>query len=266
MRAVPTLLLLAATGCLDPPTEAPADLQPKARRTTLVHVGGLCTTHFLDEKKRGPAARLARFEGVESVNAKVDQRTSMGQATADLRDTLDAHCTGDSWCYLYTYSNGGAVLSRTLALHADDRWNLLWALTVASNEGGSELSGRMSTDLAVWLGLTCDLASVVAPTDHRSAWNHDDTGGITFYTLAGRAETFYTGRFPDFFSGQANDGAVAYHSSGGLNDTWFVTDDEPWLCWDEAYHWAGHEPVYSCEGLDLDHGEMQVAGLRALGG
>ncbi|MEZ4468500.1 MAG: hypothetical protein R3F43_29700 [bacterium] len=38
----------------------------------------------------------------------MDQTADMGTATADLARTLDAHCTGDQWCYLYSYSNGGS--------------------------------------------------------------------------------------------------------------------------------------------------------------
>ncbi len=253
--------------CAQPTGDADLDLELKVRKAKFIHVGGLCSSSFLlGQKKGAPTPRLGRFEGIESIDARVDQHTSMAQATADLRDVLDAQCTGDSWCYLYTYSNGGAVLSRTLALHETDRWNLLWALTVASNEGGSELSGSMGADLAVWMGMTCDLASEVAPTDHRNGWNHGDTAGMPVYTLAGRRESFYTGTLPDFFGGNANDGSVAYHSSGGLNDTWFISDDDPWLCWAAEWHWANHQPAFSCEGLDFDHGEMQLAGLRELGG
>jgi hypothetical protein len=129
--------------------------------------------------------RLAELDGVESVNAFVDQRTSMTSAVSDLRDELDRSCRGDDWCYLHGYSNGGAVISRTLATHEDDRWNVLWVLHTASNEGGSELSGGTLASLSATLGLSCELAIIAAPgttTTQPERWSTssaDDASGGT---------------------------------------------------------------------------------------
>jgi hypothetical protein len=246
----------------------------------MIHVGGICSTDWVSGKKLGGApsaggepsppesgnTRLAQLEGVESVNAFVDQRTSMTTAVSDLRDELDRSCTGDDWCYLHGYSNGGAVISRTMATHADDRWNILWVLHTASNEGGSELSGGTLASLGATLGLSCELAKRISPTDHRGAWNHDDTAGAMVYLVGGRREWWYTGSAPDFFGGDVNDGAVAAHSSAGLNDTYAVSDDEPWMCFDPKYHFTNHQTAYDCEGVDRDHYAMAMQGIAELGG
>ncbi|MEZ4472950.1 MAG: hypothetical protein R3F60_19635 [bacterium] len=232
---------------------------------SFIHVSGLCTTRF-SVGKRGDPVALGHFDGIRSVDAVVDQTHDMGTATADLARTLDAHCTGDQWCYLYGYSNGGAVISRALSLYDDDRWNVLWVLTVASNEGGSELSGSFVADVGDVLGITCDLSNNVGPTEHRAGWDHDDTGGVTFYQMAGHREYLLTGKLPDFFGGQANDGAVPYHSAGGLNDTWFVSDDDPWLCYAPDWHFDQHVIAGACRGYDRNHDQMQRKGIEDLGG
>lgn len=256
-------------GCADaPPIDPSLALVEKASatgRVSFVHVGGLCTRDFTSSKK-GDAVRLARFSGVESVDAQIDQRESMSSAVGQMRDVLDDRCTGADWCYLYGHSNGAAVISRTLALHPDDRWNVLWVLNAASNEGGSELSASIVADLADVTGLKCNLANNVGPTDHRAGWNHNDTAGNAVYHVVGYKETWYTGGFPDFFDGMANDGAVAYHSAAGLNDVWFVSDDAPWACYARDYHYDQHYITSTCEGFDLDHDAMQLRGVIDLGG
>lgn len=267
------LLLLAGCVAGEPDAESEAPLADElvlkdGTRGPLrfLHVGGLCSTSFLHGKKGATAPRLGAWPGIESIDARVDQTESMAVAVPQLAAHLDAHCTGEAWCYLYGYSNGGAVISQTLALYDSERWNILWVLTSASNEGGSEISGSGLAGFGDWLGVVCPLSDEVAPADHRAAWNHNDTGGNTIYLIAGHQERFYTGRLPDFFDGMANDGAVAYHSAGGLNDTYFIDDDEPWLCYPPEYHYHHHVPAFTCEGFDVNHGEMHLRGIIELGG
>lgn len=233
--------------------------------TYFLHVGGICSQSFTVGSKGENGARLGRFDDVQSVDLAIDQRDSMATAVRQMVGHLDRYCAQDD-CILYTYSNGSAVLSQTLATHQDDRWNVLWVLQVASNEGGSEISDNFLAAPVTRLGFACPLADEIGPSDHRAGWNHNDTAGAIVYTLAGRDEWWYTGGFPDFFGGSANDGAVAYHSSGGLNDTYHISDDEPWLCYQSQYHYANHQPAFTCEGLDLDHNAMIMAGIDALGG
>jgi hypothetical protein len=264
------VLLSCACG---PATGDPAGLPDGTRQeraeeapgtTWFIHVGGMCSTSFGDGTKGD--SRLGEWPGRVSVDAAIDQRHSMAVAVQELRDLLDAHCTGNDWCYLYTFSNGGAVVSKTLSIYDASQWSLLWVLSSASNEGGSELSDASVASLGDFLGVTCDLSNDIGPSDHRAGWNHDDTGGTTIYLAGGYREWWYTGSFPDFFSGMANDGAVSYHSSGGLNDLYAIPDDDPWLCYEPEYHYDNHEVAFSCSGFDLDHYQMKSKGIDELGG
>lgn len=230
-----------------------------------IHIGGICSTGFVHGGKKGGGA-LAQWPDVHSVDAQIDQRDSMSVAVVDLRAVLDDDCVGQDWCYLYAYSNGAAVVSKTLSVYDASRWNIVWAFAAAGNAGGSELSDSLAADLGGRLGFSCELARAIGPSQHRPGWNHNDTGGHTIYHIGGRHEWWYTGGFPDFFSGMANDGAVAYHSSGGLRHAYFVSDDDPWLCHQPSYHYDNHEVAFSCEGYDVDHYAMKMRGIAELGG
>src|SRR5215468_10856632 len=97
-----------------------------------IHVGGICSTNF--------GSTLGHWAGETSIDAPIDQTTSMATATAQMAATLDTYCTGSNLCYVYVYSNGGAVMSRTLALNSRS-WNIAYVAASASNEGGSEIGG-----------------------------------------------------------------------------------------------------------------------------
>src|SRR5215468_12718911 len=97
-----------------------------------IHVGGICSTDF--------GSTLGHWTGETSIDAPIDQTSSMATATTQMAATLDRYCTGNNLCYVYVYSNGGAVMSRTLALYST-QWNIGYVAAAASNEGGSELGG-----------------------------------------------------------------------------------------------------------------------------
>lgn len=221
--------------------------------TYAIHVGGVCSTSFIGSKGGGA---LGVWEGIESIDGAVDQRDNMAQATADLQGILDEHCTGDDWCYLFTYSNSGATLSRVLSL-SDTEYNIVWSMNAASNEGGSEIGGTG------WIGEVfggCDLTGHIGTSDHRSGWNHNDTGGSTFYMVGG-----YRGMVPwvqsSVLPGE-DDGAVAYHSSGGYNDTY----SEDTLCGARQDHFVNHEAAFSCDGYGKNHFDMKMQGVIQTGG
>src|SRR5215813_3812820 len=119
------LFSLAITASLALPITARAD-------TFDIHVGGICSTDF--------GSTLGHWTGETSVNAPIDQRNSMATATTQMAATLDQFCTGNNLCFVYVYSNGGAVISRTLALFSTP-WNIAYVAAAASNEGGSEIGG-----------------------------------------------------------------------------------------------------------------------------
>lgn len=220
----------------------------------VIHVGGVCSVDFTGVGKGDDDPEpLGVFAGVDSVDAQVDQRDTMSKATADMKAVLDAYCLGDDWCYIYTFSNGGATISRTLSVY-DTRWNIYYVLNSASNEGGSELS---YTGWLASAALGCDLAGDVGPSDHRNGWNHNDTDGVGFSMIGAYGGPWYTAML---LPGQ-DDGTVPFHSSGAMNDT-YAADN---LCQDDR-QWANHEIAWTCEGYDLDHAGMKMKGLCELGG
>lgn len=216
-----------------------------------VQVSGVCSDGFVGGKGEGS---LANFAGITSIDADVNQDNSMAQATSDLRAVLDTYCSGDDWCYVYTYSNGGAVASRTLSLYDTD-WNIYWVMSSGSNEGGSELA---RTGIAADIFLGCDLASDITPSDHRGGWNHNDTNGNTFYMVAGEDGWWYS----SFLLPGEDDGAVAFHSAGGFNSTFNVDS----LCFDQSFYYDNHVVAFTCEGFPDDHYETKMRGICELGG
>lgn len=253
---IPLLLATTTAACASDAVNIGVDDQQAfaaTGKTHALHFGGVCSTGFIGGKGEGA---LGSWDGVISVDAKVDQTDNMGQATADMKLALDTYCTGTDWCYLFTYSNSGATLSRTLALH-DTRWNILWAIGAASNEGGSEIGGTG------WIGEIfggCALTGYIGTSDHRPAWNHNDTNGAILYGVGGyksMAPLVQSAILPG-----EDDGAVAYHSSGGYNDTFRTST----LCGSPDEHYANHETAFTCDGLYLDHNEMKVQGVCHAGG
>ncbi|HMR80658.1 MAG TPA: hypothetical protein PKD61_36360, partial [Polyangiaceae bacterium] len=245
----------ASNSCPAPSASGKADgVQPNK----VVFIGGVCSTQF-----DSPDSPLGEWPDKKSVDAAIDQRFEMSTPVTQLRLTLDKECTGDSWCSIHAYSNGAAVLSKTLSLFDATQWNILWVDTVASNEGGSELSASRTASVLEAVGLTdCELMTSISPSDHRSGWNHNDTGNHIFYMQAGHEQWWSTGAWPhDFFSGMANDGLVAFHSAGGMNDTFHVPEDDPWLCFREPRHFVNHRPTGACDGAPRDHDAMKIHGL-----
>ncbi len=244
MRRVMTLSTAVSCALLAFPTSTRA-------ADYFIQLGGVCSQEFLEGKGGG---RLASFSGVTAVNAQVDQRNSMSTATAQLRTVLDTYCLGDDWCYVYTYSNGAAVISRALSVYSTD-WNIYFVMQSGGNEGGSELS---QTGWAAEIFLGCDMADEITPSDHRSGWNHNDTGGNTFYTVSGEDGWWYS----SWLLPGEDDGAVAFHSSGGFISTYSVD----WLCYDPQYFYANHVTAYTCSGFPDDHYELKMRGICELGG
>ena len=228
----------------------------------VIFIGGICSTQF-----DSPDSPLGRWEGKQSIDAKLDQRFNMGTPVVQLKETFDRECTGEDWCAVHAYSNGGAVLSKTLSVFDATQWNILWVNTVASNEGGSELSSSWTVAALTAVGLAdCELVTSVSPTEHRAGWNHNDTGNHSLYMFAGKEQWWSTGSEAyDFFSDMANDGVVAFHSAAGMNDTFNVPEDDPWMCFRETRHFANHKPTGDCTGVPLEHEGMKLHGLPKSG-
>src|SRR5262249_14134528 len=222
-----SLLPLAIAPSLAVPLTARADVFD-------IHVGGICSTDF--------GSTLGRWPGETSINAPIDQRDSMATATTQMAATLNTYCTGNNLCYVYVYSNGGAVMSRTLALFST-AWNIAYVAASASNEGGSEL-GRSGFIGEVFGG--CTLAGHIGTSDHRNGWNHNDTHGIVTGMIAGDgwlAPFVQSAILPGH-----DDGAVSEASAGGYT----TTAGRSSIC-ESAPKYANHQAWFSCQYPSLHH-------------
>lgn len=203
-----------------------------------IHVGGICSTNFGDT--------LGHWTGETSINAPIDQTTSMATATTQMAATLDTYCTGSNLCYVYVYSNGGAVISRTLALYSTP-WNIGYVAASASNEGGSELGGTGYIG-EVFGG--CTLAGHIGTSDHRNGWNHNDTHGRIIGMIGGNgwlAPFVQSAILPGH-----DDGAVSEASSGG----YATTDGRDSIC--ETGKYTNRQAWFSCEYGSLNHLDMKL--------
>lgn len=204
-----------------------------------IHLGGICSTNFGDT--------LGHWAGETSINAPIDQRDSMATATAQMAATLDTYCTGSNLCYVYVYSNGGAVMSRTLALNSQS-WNIGYVAASASAEGGSELGG---TGFIGEVFGGCTLAGHIGTSDHRNGWNHNDTHGIITGMIAGNgwlAPFVQSAILPGH-----DDGAVSEASAGGYTQT----SGRSSIC-EAAPKYANHQAWFSCEYGSLNHLDMKL--------
>jgi hypothetical protein len=204
-----------------------------------IHVGGICSTNF--------GSTLGNWAGETSVNAGIDQRDSMATATSQMAATLNTFCTGSNLCYVYVYSNGGAVMSRTLALFSTP-WNIGYVAAAASNEGGSELGG---TGFIGEVFGGCSLAGHIGTSDHRNGWNHNDSHGIVTGMVAGN------GFLAPFVQSSVlpghDDGAVSEASAGG----YATTGGRSSIC-EAGTKYANHQAWFSCEYGSLNHTQMKL--------
>jgi hypothetical protein len=179
-----------------------------------IHVGGVCSTRFTNGK--GAASSVGSWsDGSISINAYVDQRNSMSTATSNLKSVLDQYCTSGNSCWVYTYSNGAAVLSRTLSIYST-RWNINAVFNSAGNGGGTELS---STGWVAEIFGGCSLASQVTPSLHRNGWNHNDTNGASILHIAGTGTIWWSFGLTKGLLPGTDDSVVAFHSAGGMSNT-----------------------------------------------
>lgn len=212
-----------------------------------IHVGGICSTSF--------GGTLGSWSGETSVDAPIDQTASMATATAQMAATLNRYCTGGDLCYVYVYSNGGAVMSRTLALYSTS-WNIGYVSATASNEGGSEIGG---TGVLAQLFGQCALAGHIGTSDHRNGWNHNDTHGVVTGMVAGNgwlAPYVQSAVLPGH-----DDGAVSEASAGGYT----TTAGRDSIC-ASAAKYANHQAWFSCEYGSLNHTDLKLKAVCNDGG
>ncbi|MFN0245817.1 MAG: hypothetical protein ACKV2T_02845 [Kofleriaceae bacterium] len=219
-----------------------------------IHLGGMCSTQFEGGKGGG---YLGSWPGETSVSAYVDQRDSMATATQQFANTLDTYCRTGSGniCYVYSFSNGGAVFSRTMAMFEDGRWNIGYHVASASNEGGSEIGG---TGFIGEIFGGCYLAGHIGPSNHRNGWNHHDSNGVVTGMISGNgwlAPYAQSSLLPGH-----DDGAVAAHSAGGYASTGSFNSS----C--GAGKYTARQAWWSCEYGSLNHSDLKMKGICNDGG
>jgi hypothetical protein len=178
-----------------------------------IHVGGVCSTRFTNGK--GAASSVGSWSGEISINAYVDQRSSMATAVANLKSVFDQYCQGSNSCWVYTFSNGAAVVSKVLATYGTP-WRIVSVRNSAGNEGGTEIAGTG------WVGEAfggCSLAgsSTLKPSAHRGGWNHNDTHGIPIVHIGGTGTIWWSLGTTKLLLPGTDDSVVAFHSAGGMS-------------------------------------------------
>jgi len=234
------LLQLAIVASLAIPLAAQAEV-------VNIHVGGICSTDF--------GSTLGQWAGQTSINASIDQRNSMATATSQMKALLDQRCTGNNICYIYVYSNGGAVMSRTLALFSTP-WNIGYVASAASNEGGSEIGG---TGFIGEIFGGCALAGHIGTSDHRNGWNHNDTHGVITGQVAGNgwlAPFVQSSLLPGHDDGAVSEASAGGYASAGSHSS--ICDSSP--------KYANHQAWYSCEYGSLNHLQMKLKMVCVDGG
>lgn len=222
---------------------------------------GTCSQNWSDAARNSGYETVDEFgfwAGEETWDLYVDQTASLSTAVATLKSSLDQLCTGGNSCYVFTYSQGGGIVSKLFSDYST-AWNIVWVAVAANNEGGSELS---SADWLAELVLGCSYASRVRPGDNRiTGWNHNDTNGKTIKNFggdigAGHALWWVTsGLLPG-----DDDGVVAFHSAGAFTAVVSSTD----LC--AGTKWSNHSIMATCAGYNLDHLEMKRKAICYYGG
>jgi hypothetical protein len=161
---------------------------------------------------------------------------------------LDVYCKGSNWCYIVNYSAGDSVTKYTQANYAPS-WNIAYIYTTAGASGGSEVANSFTSLFK------CNIVKDLSVTNMRNMYNHNDTNGITIYRIGGYKAIWYS-------PGSAvlpgeDDGAVAYHSSGGCVSAGSYNNF--YTC----TKWTNHKAYAS--GYYLDHFAMKMKFITVKG-
>ncbi len=226
-----------------------------------IHLAGMCSKDWTGSSGLTPGGSgsssnggikgLANAWAAVSVNAVVDQtQGSLSVASSQLKSILDTYCTAPNNCYIYNYSAGDLVLGYTFA-HSPTSWNVTSVRTAAGAAGGSTLAGTIASAVA------CSFASNLTESYARGSYTHDYgyNTGTSIYRTGGHKQMTISnvacvaGSIINFLSfglisggtclQSHNDGAVAYHSSGGYQS---VGDNQYfWRSTDASgSHWRSH--------------------------
>jgi hypothetical protein len=239
--------------------------------TYVIHLGGMCSKDFTGangltpggagSSSQGGTKMLANAWTGTMVNAAVDQtQGSLSYASSQLSGILNSYCAGSNSCWIYNYSAGDLVLGYTLA-HSST-YNILGIRTAAGAAGGSNLAGTIAKAVA------CPFAGNLTESYARSSYTHDwgyNTGTTTYRTGGHKQMTIsnvacVVGSVINALSfglisggtclESHNDGAVAYQSSGGYENTGDYQNF--WLSSDPSgSHWYAHASYWVTGSSDV---------------
>jgi hypothetical protein len=229
----------------------------------------------------GPNPRAANWNGGQRIAVQNHR----------IRDTLDCYCTGYNWCFIAAHSAGNLQIGYALAQYGvshrkirDARpnsqgvcgktssgrtqvgWNIQFIDIAGGAAGGSELAD--AGDIFSSEPLVGDLRTKVA----RSMYDHNETRGNYFGLFAGASGNKWSWLLP----GQ-DDGAIAYHSSGGMSGSVgrkYCNPSDFW-CYDLSKgtekagdgrkKWANHNLQYRDDGEHYNHSgikELMLLDIR----
>lgn len=191
--------------------------------------GGAVSGDYSDFRYWGPSTTSA---GVNKRAVNWDGKSAISTENGKIRNALDCFCTGPNWCYINVHSAGDLHIGYALALYGQSSrknkdarpsssgvcgdsdgksqtgWNIKWVHVASGAGGGSELA-----DIGGWATgepLSTDLKTANA----RALYNHNSTAGVTFFRYAGAKGSIQSAILPG-----EDDGAVSYHSTGGVSAT-----------------------------------------------
>lgn len=153
--------------------------------------------------------QVSELRGPEPVAVNYHGQAYVSQSNVVLQYELDSLCRWPESCYIACHSAGCAQTGYALSLHSDlgTRWNVVEVAAAGSAAGGSELAESGS-----FLSIGGDLTRDLRVATMRTLYDHNALG-VEVASMAGAAGGLTSLDLP----GQ-DDGAVAYHSAGGVVD------------------------------------------------
>jgi hypothetical protein len=162
--------------------------------------------------------RYVGFDGEQSGGA---YSWSNCGAQKQLNLALNTFCTGSNDCEIYTHSTGGLVVSAFFGKYpyTSSWYNIRRIQLMASAAGGSELANIANTFLGWtgWSNYGGELDHSVSTDGARGGFNHNESGGLTYYTTSGESKDSETLYITWMFLPGIDDGVVANHSLCNVN-------------------------------------------------
>ncbi len=235
---------------------------------------------------KGAGVPLTRYIGWDT-EAPGGAYSTTGPCAAQTRVfiALYTFCREPDSCNIYTHSTGALVVAAFFAANewASTEFNILKVQFLASAAGGSELAELLSlaggTEAASkvgWKEPSPELDATVSVSGARSGFNHNASGGLTYYTTSN-----LTFGLPLVWTGNPllpglDDGILANHSLCSINTAMMVTVpctmggrpmkfaticytkvwQIPYPCYKKFYRWDPYYTIYEggyFEGLFVAH-------------